>query len=136
MKIVSKTALSQVLVVMALTACVHSANAPAGSSSDVITRAELSRSSAPTAYEAVERLRPQFFKDRGRTSMLLPEPRTPIVILDERPLGDVTTLRDISLNTVFEIRYLTASQAQTKYGSGFPAGAIVVITAKTALEPR
>ncbi|MFN8581729.1 MAG: hypothetical protein U0163_12225 [Gemmatimonadaceae bacterium] len=116
-------------------ACAHGGVAPATTSSDIITRAELSRTSASTAYEAIQRLRPQFFKDRGRTSILRPESRTPVVILDERPLGDISFLRDISLNTVYEIRYLTASEAQVKFGSGYPAGAIVVITAKTSL-PR
>ena len=105
---------------------------PVLQSSDIITRAELSKTSALNAYEAVQRLRPQFFKDRGRTSILRAESRTPIVVLDDRPLGDMSTLRDISLNVVYEIRYLSASQAQVKYGSGYPAGAIVVVSAKTA----
>ncbi len=131
-----KTPCGLAVVVTAITGCTHNLNAPASSSSDVITRAELSRSTAPTAYEAIQRLRPQFFKDRGRTSILRPESRTPIVILDERPLGDISVLRDIALNTVFEIRYLSASEAQVKFGSGYPAGAIVVVTAKTSLPQR
>ena len=113
-------------------ACVRNSGDPVLQSSDIITRAELSKTSALNAYEAVQRLRPQFFKDRGRTSILRAESRTPIVVLDDRPLGDMSTLRDISLNVVYEIRYLSASQAQVKYGSGYPAGAIVVVSAKTA----
>ena len=119
-----------------LGACAHASNSALVSSSDVITRAELSKSTAPSAYEAVQRLRPQFFKDRGRTSILQAESRTPVVILDDRPLGDITTLRDIALPTVFEIRYLSASEAQVRFGSGFPAGAILVVSARTSIPPR
>lgn len=111
--------------------CARGVGAPMSASSDVILRDELSRSNALNAYEAVQRLRPQFFKDRGKTSLLRSESRTPIVVLDDRPLGDLSMLRDISLNLVYEIRYLSASQAQVKYGSGYSAGAIVVVSART-----
>ncbi len=112
-------------------ACARGVGGPVVPSSDVISRAEISKTSALNAYEAVQRLRPQFFKDRGGTSILRPQSRTPVVVFDDRPLGDMSTLRDISINIVYEIRYLSASQAQVKYGSGYPAGAIVVVSART-----
>ncbi len=115
-------------------ACSGNAGRRAVQSSDIITRAELSRTAALNAYEAVQRLRPQFFKDRGRTSILRTESRTPTGVLDDRPLGDMSTLRDIAVTTVYEIRYLSASQAQVKYGSGYPAGAIVVVSARVKEE--
>ena len=80
-------------------ACTRPSNLPVVQSSDVITRDELSRTTALNAYEAVERLRPQFLKDRGRTSLLQQGSRTPIVVLDDRPLGDMSALRDISIST-------------------------------------
>jgi hypothetical protein len=98
--------------------------------SEVITRAELSSTTALNVFDAVQRLRPQFFKSRGRTSILREGSATPLVYLDDRRLGDLSYLRDIDLRTVFEVRYLSASAAQQKYGSGHPAGAILVVSSK------
>lgn len=123
--------LTALVVASTVAACSHGAPQGVAPNSDIIRRDELSKSSALNAYEAVQRLRPQFFRSRGRTSIIRQQSTTPTVILDDRPLGDVSYLRDLAVSTIYEIRYLTASQAQTKYGSGYPGGAIVVISART-----
>jgi hypothetical protein len=97
-------------------------------SRDVILRDELARASATNAYEAVEKLRPQFLRGRGRASIMVQGTEAPGVIVDDRPYGRAAQLRDIDVRLVQEIRFISAAEAQQKYGMGFSGGAIVVTT--------
>ena len=54
---------------------------------------------------------------------------SPVVYLDNTREGDVSTLRNISLDGVLEIRFFGATQAQMRWGMDHPAGAILVVTA-------
>ena len=56
-----------------------------------------------------------------------PDPQpTAAVFVDGTEMGGIEELRQIQSNTVEEIRYLSGSDAQTKYGPRFPAGVIEV----------
>ena len=56
-----------------------------------------------------------------------PDPQpTAAVFVDGTQMGGTDELRQIAANTVEEIRYLSGSDAQTKYGPRFPAGVIEV----------
>ena len=60
-----------------------------------------------------------------------PEARpTAGVFVDGSEAGGVEELRQIQSNTVEEIRYLSGTDAQTKYGPRFPAG-VIEVTLKT-----
>ncbi len=102
-----------------------------GANSDIIDRSELARSNAQNAYDAVRSLRPAFLASRGATTILLKKEgsSSPVVYLDNTRYGDVTTLRNISLDGIFEIRFFSATQAQMRWGMDHPAGAILVVTA-------
>ena len=91
---------------------------------DVITAEEIAATNVATAFEVVERLRPQFLRTRGPSSALLETRIT--VFQDNMNLGGIDMLRQIRAADVQEIRYLSASDATTRFGSGHPAGAIVV----------
>jgi hypothetical protein len=106
------------------------AEATVSSSSDVLRREEIAKSSAMNAHEAIRLLRPLFLRSRGRTSILRPNESEPVVYLDDRQLGGLAVLRDIPANTIYEVRYFSPAQAQMRWGSGHAAGAILVVTSR------
>jgi hypothetical protein len=53
-------------------------------------------------------------------------PRTAAVFVDGTEMGGVEELQRLQANLVEEIRYLSGSDAQTKYGARFSAGVIEV----------
>jgi outer membrane cobalamin receptor len=117
-----------------LAACATtSQRAGARANSNLITEEEIAQSSAPSAYELIQRLRPNFLQTRGTvhgvpsngTNDL--EPVDLVVYLNETRLGGSDQLRQIAPTDIREIRYYTASEATTKWGSGNSAGAIQII---------
>ena len=113
----------------------------ASTSSSVITAEEIAGVEASTAFDVVQKLRPQFLRGRGSTSTrsgaaegtgTTGAPATTAaqvrVYVDSAPVGDIEALRRIAANTVREIRYLSAADATTKYGTGNPVGVIEVRT--------
>jgi hypothetical protein len=77
----------------------------------VITQAELREAAARNAYEAVERLRPQWLLVRsGQRSFSL---ETDVVVFQETVfLGTQDALRRIGIDGIYEIRYIDGPTAQ------------------------
>ena len=109
----------------------------------LITADEISRISVQNAYEAIQKLRPAMLRQRqmasanGQGGMAKDAPTVTgtsvgagnvVIYMDGTRLGDVEQLRQISSATIASIRSYSASEAQTKWGSGHPGGAIEVIT--------
>jgi len=106
-----------------------------------ITADEIARVNAQTAYEVVQKLRPAMLRPRqvasanGQGGVSEGSPAKSgtnttsgelVVYMDGTRLGDIEQLRGIPASSVGSIRYYTASEAQTKWGSGHPGGAIEV----------
>jgi hypothetical protein len=90
--------------------------------SNLITAEELSELSVSNAYEAVRRLRPAWLQARGRSGL-------PVVYRNNaRWGGDPRSLESIRINVINEMRFLSASDATTRYGTGFTGGVILVAT--------
>ena len=125
------TVLASVLLV-AQPACTHAKDTDGAPSprSDIIYRNEISKTSALNAYDAVRLLRPAFLAGRGPSTLLrVRESSTsPVVYLDNQRFGDASTLSNIPVDGILEIRFIGATQAQMRWGSDHPAGAILVIT--------
>ncbi len=93
---------------------------------DVITRAELQETDVTNAYDAVQRLRPAWFRVRGTAST---RGSSPIwVYIDGVRAGELERLRTISIERVRELRHISASDATIRWGTGHTSGAIEVIT--------
>lgn len=91
-------------------------------SSNLITADELSELSVSSAYEAVQRLRPAWLQARGRSGL-------PVVYRNNTRWGDnPTSLESIRIDAIREMRFLSASDATTRYGTGFTGGVILVVT--------
>jgi hypothetical protein len=115
------------LAILVLLACGSSGAGPGRGSANVITRSELSTLDLSTAYDAVQRLRPQFLRGRGSTSIRDPNPVLPIVYIAGVKQGGPEALHRVRVSEVEEIRYINASDATTRYGTGHTGGAIEVV---------
>lgn len=113
------------LLAIALAAC--STTGGSGRGTGAITVEELQATAASDCLEAVRTLRPQWLRTRAAPTPRDPNP-TPQVIVDGTPRGGLNELALISSSDVESIRYLSASDATTRFGTGFPAGAIEVRT--------
>lgn len=90
------------------------------------------RNEVSDAWELVKRLRPRFLSTRGAASFgnaasgrAAPYAK---VVVDGVGRGELHTLRQIPVMHVIEIRYLSAADASTRYGTGYDGGAIEVKT--------
>lgn len=110
---------------------VKSADRPASrrASRDVLTLEEIQTASgAENAYEVVRRLRPEFLRKRGATSISTPEPNPIVVYVNGANVGGVEMLRQIRVFELKEIRYVNARDATTRYGTDHSGGALEVVT--------
>lgn len=93
---------------------------------DLITAEELAASDARNVYDAIRELRPSFLQAHGTAST---SPVTARVYVDGTPLGEgLDVLRHMRPTDVVEIRYLSGPDATQRFGTGNPAGAILVKT--------
>ncbi|HET6681461.1 MAG TPA: Plug domain-containing protein [Gemmatimonadaceae bacterium] len=96
--------------------------APRGSS-DILTSQEIAATPVDNAYDAVQRLRPEFLRERPTGFGAL---QRPTVFINGIRRGGVEILRTISTTTISEIRYLSAPEASSRYGMDVVAGVIDV----------
>ena len=119
-------------VAMALSAACASSSSGAGGGPkpgpNLITADEISRVSVVNAYEVVQKLRPAMFRQRQVASANAQANGELVVYVDNNRFGDVDSLRQISASSIAALRYFSASEAKTKWGSGHPGGAIEVVT--------
>ena len=116
-----------VFLAMVVLACSSGGVRTPRGSSNVITRAELNTLDLSTAYDAVQRLRPHFLRGRGSTSIRDPNPVLPVVYIAGVKQGGPEALQRVRVSEVEEIRYIGASDATTRYGTGHTGGAIEVV---------
>ena len=112
-------------------------------SATLITADEIAKVNVLNGYEVVQKLRPALLSPRQIASANghggLAQNAPPIkgtdvasgqivVYMDGTRLGDVEQLRGITASTIATVRYYSASEAQVKWGSNHPGGAIEVVS--------
>jgi hypothetical protein len=80
-----------------------------------------------SAYSAIAQLRPSWLFHRRTPTPTNPNP-VPAVYVDRAQLRSFDELHTIPVEDVERIRFLNASDATTRFGTGHLWGAIVVIT--------
>ena len=97
---------------------------------DVLFDAEIQSNRAPgrTAYDLLANLRPEFLRSRGTNSFRDITPLTAVVYIDNMKYGSLEQLRNLSADRVFQVRYLSAADATTRFGMDHGGGAILVTT--------
>jgi len=94
---------------------------------NVITADENARVNASNALEAIQRLQPRMVvKQRGPSSINFENQAQIAVYVDGSRFGGVESLSLIQATSILEIRYLSASEATQRYGTGNSGGAIVI----------
>jgi len=114
------------LVAAFLPACATSGESSSGGAANVITYEDIQEISVTTAHDVVDRLQPRWLRSRGRTSLEDPTGGMPVVYLGSSRFGGVDSLHEISSTDIEEIRYFSASQATTRFGTGHDGGVIQV----------
>jgi hypothetical protein len=95
---------------------------------NALVQEDLERLDVSNAYQAVERLRPDWLRSRGPFSPRNPQASLPtIYVAGVRQQGGLDALRQVRLGDVREIQYLNSSDATTRYGTDHAGGAILVI---------
>jgi len=101
-------------------------NTDTGGSRDVLTREQLLATQEDNALDAVRRLRSQWLRARGPArSAGLPPVQVAVFINDVRR-GGVDVLADIRIEEVAEIRFISATDATTRWGPNVAGGVIAV----------
>lgn len=113
------------LALVIAASCSQTSQTPAGarSSSNLLTGREIATTPAVDAYDAVQRLRPNFLRSRSTAST---SNAYPVVYVDGLRKGGLEYLRVIRAAEVAEIRYLSAIDATTRYGMNVEAGVLDV----------
>jgi len=101
---------------------------------NVITAAEIAEraAEASNALQIVQKLRPQMLATRGRFSPADSSDAgaRPKVVVDGVAYGQIENLVNVNAVSVGEIRYLNATDATTRFGTGYVGGVILVTTKK------
>ena len=120
--------LTVLFLAAALSACATTGNNSIDSG--LITADEIERlGPGVSAYEAIERLRPVWLRDRGMNSMNpnYADDTKPKVHIDMTPYM-IEDLRSFRGSDVQTIRFMDSRDATTRYGTGYVNGLIVVTT--------
>jgi len=96
---------------------------------DLITREEISESTARSAYELVQSLRPQWLRTRGLSTLRQAAGAEDIVVyLDNARLGYREAMRGVALGSIEYLRFFSAREATQRWGGGHLHGAILIST--------
>jgi hypothetical protein len=131
--------------VLGLPACASAGGRGGGGSAGLITQQQIDEAGVGTALEVVQRYRPRWLRASRSgsfgTSAPTSRPGMPqrdgdavatevyaSVFLDGAPYGDLSTLSSISANAVQTMEFVSASDATTRYGTGYGGGVIEVHT--------
>lgn len=118
-----------IIAVVGLIAC-SSAERSTGDrpnrSTNVLNEEEILQANSSNVYDLVSKLRPKWLYGRGTKSFLSPEASVPIVYVNGVRHGTVETLYNLHVADISQIRYLSASEATTRYGLDHTSGAILI----------
>ena len=97
---------------------------------DVLFDAEIRSGvvSGQSAYDLVEHLRPEYLRSRGTNSFRDTTPLRAIVYIDGLKYGSVEQMKTLSAERVFQVQYLSAADATTRFGMDHGGGAILITT--------
>ncbi|MEX1183415.1 MAG: hypothetical protein WEF86_09275 [Gemmatimonadota bacterium] len=113
-------------LILCLACAPRPSGAPAGRG-NVITSDQMASVNAQSAYEAVQRLRPDWLSTRGPSAMLTSAPDVASVYLGGNYMGPVEALHRIRSDDLQELRYYEPGEASARFGMGHERGVIDVI---------
>lgn len=119
-------------VIAAVAVACSGTTRPAGSAPSTSRRVllgdEIRGASATNAYDAVQRLRPEWLRRRGQISIQDPSAGAVVVYLDGVRFGGPQSLENLRPEGIVQMEYLDASDATIRFGTGHGGGVILVTT--------
>ena len=110
--------LPTMVLALLLAACVSGSGGSSSGNSSLLSAEDLSEVANLSAYDAIQRLRPQWLQVRANN----PPPQ---VIMNGSPMvGGPEMLRTVQVSDLTSIRYRNGRDATTRYGTGYGGGAI------------
>jgi len=124
------TVLAVALLLAGGLACGGMGSGGGGGGSGTLTTQQLRQLEAEydDMYELVQGERPTWLQTRGNVSFQNPEAGLPAVFVDGVEQGRPSALRRLNPSDVEEAEFMSASDATTRYGTGYPGGIIRVST--------
>lgn len=98
---------------------------PISENPEVITGDQIRETRAGNLWDALRRLRPQWLRSRGPTSVVSGSP-TPTVYVQGIRYGAVRTLQNMNVAQVRRVEYVDPVTASIHFGTGHAAGVILV----------
>lgn len=92
----------------------------------LITEGEIADARVTNAFDAVERLRPLWLRSHGKTSINSPGTGYANVYVDGQRYGDLSTLRNLQVIQIAEIRYYNGPEGSARFGLQNTSGVIEV----------
>ena len=128
---------ASVVLALVVSACASSPDTPLGEefatsaaaswgNSRLILRAQLEQFEGWSTWRAVDILNPRWLQPRSVS--IISGPLYARVVVDGTFRGELAELYQMSTDDIETMRYLSASDATTRYGTGYPAGVIEVTT--------
>jgi len=123
-------ALTTGLAALVIVSCATSQAGGVVSTREILTADEISRTTALTAYDAIQIRRPAFLAGAQRRALRdADQPDTrPVIYVNGVFYGEVESLKDIPVREIKEIRFLEANDATRVLGSAHVGGVIMVTT--------
>jgi hypothetical protein len=94
---------------------------------NLLTEAQIHAGTYQTAFEVVQSLRPSWLRERAR-SVTNPQGAEVAVYLDGVRLGGTGALRQVRVQNISTMQFMTPSDATTRFGTGHAGGAILILT--------
>lgn len=83
---------------------------------NVITETEIMQMPSVSLYDLIQKVRPDFLRSRGASSFSDTKQEYPVVFVDGRLYGDLSSLRSLVSSQISQVRYYDAMAAQAKFG--------------------
>jgi hypothetical protein len=99
------------------------------SARDVLTEGEIKAATAADGYDLVQRLRPNWLRQKGDPSQMDADGSREIrVWVNGRDAGGLATLRNYDSHQIVSMRWIDSINARATYGRGYGRGVIALQT--------
>lgn len=117
--------LAAALLSVAAACAATSGAGSAGGGANLLTQAELLETNMPSLFEAIQQRRPQWLQARGPAR--IGERAEVLVFVNDSPAGGVGVLRGWRSTDVLDVRFMTATDAATRYGTTAESGGVIAV---------
>jgi hypothetical protein len=116
------------LLVLLAAACSATGGSSGGGNPDLITQEQIASVPDGTAFTIVQRFRSSWLRARTQATFGNTNPAYAEVFVDEMHYGDINALGRIASTEIESIQYISATDATTRYGTGYMGGIIRINT--------